>query len=413
MKLASLITCGFFLMAFCPKGEAKSLENLYKLALQHSATIKNMRLSQEIAKEEKAKALATVLPTVTANSSSIIRDEVANVGPFGEGFQHSANMAVNQTIFRGGAEYYALKIAKNFPEIAEHERLISEIQLYTQLAEQFYSALRLRNEKNILEEQNKILTERVKTLERRARIGISKPTEVLAAKSNQARVESEYSSVINQLELALQQIKNLTGEMDLTELSDNKEITKVDIPDIWSEKLLKNPSLIAAELQLKNLKHEVGVTEGNFLPRLDLDGRYFLERAGILRDSDWEITINASWNLFAGGADKSERRIKILQAHQQEAMLSEIKTNLQNDYKVLRQNFKKQKSIILNLKKSVDLARQNYRAHLVEVDQGLINHLDLLRVLEDYLQAQRNYEQQIFSANVMWVQLRALVGVVE
>lgn len=409
--IQNIFLCGLVITTFhLNSARGQNLEEIFKASLEHSASMKNVRLSKEIAKEEKSRAYATVLPNITVFSSNVWRDP-ADVGPFGEAYQRTAHVGLTQTLFRGGAEYYAVKIANNFPEIAEYQKIVAELQLYNQLAGIFYSAIRLKNEQKILEEQNKILQDRVKTLEYRSKIGRSKNTEVLAAKSNLARVKAELQNVSNQLALAHLQLSNFSGLSSLENIADANEVTTYVIPESWKQKLLQSPTIIQAELQLKNLKSEVGVAEGNFLPRLDLDGRYFLERAGILRDSSWEVTVNASWNLFAGGNDKSDRRIRTLRTYQQEAVLNETKINMQNDFAVLSSNFEKQKKIINELKNSVDLARQNYKAHLVEIDQGLVNHLDILRVLEDYLQTQRNYELQIFSAKVMWSQIKSLAGV--
>jgi outer membrane protein TolC len=212
-----------------------SFKELYHAAIKNNATILNQEVSIEIASEEKNKTYSSVRPQLNLVSSTVWREQ-ANVGAFGEGRQHNAYASLSQPLFSGGAEYYALKIAKTFPEIAKLNKNVAEIQLYTQLSELFYEGIRLQNEKKILIDQNKLLQERISTLQKRASIGRSKSTEVLAARSSQAKVIAETSLNQKQMDFLNQKIRNLTRlESDYNFVEEKDPLSLTIITD-WEKK---------------------------------------------------------------------------------------------------------------------------------------------------------------------------------
>ncbi|MCB0356439.1 MAG: TolC family protein, partial [Bdellovibrionales bacterium] len=94
-----------------------------------------------------------------------------------------------------------------------------------------------------------------------------------------------------------------------------------------------------------------------------------------------------------------------------EAKLQEKKQTLVNDFNALKENYHAQKEVLEKMKLAVELAKQNYNEHIKEVDQGLVNQLDLLKVLEEYLQIRQSHDQQTYEMKKTWIYLRALAGV--
>ncbi len=370
-----------------PAASAQSLSEIYQTSLQFTASIKDRKWAEEIAEEQKNQAFAGVKPQINAISNNIWRDEASNVGPFGEGYQRTSFINVTQPLFQGGSEYYALSVA-NF----------------------FLEAIKLEKELKALTEQEQTLNDRVKTLNQRARIGRNRQTDSIAAQSQLARVMAEKSKVERQLISAKNQLKNFTGLEQINPIETGFGFNELSPSPNWDQGIMNNPLVTANELLAKNAEKEIKAAQGSFLPTLDLDGNYYLDRAGILRDSQWDVSVNARWNLFAGGADAAEIRIRTLQKMQLSARLTEIKNNMKNDYEALKKEFALHKKISQQLRSAVDLAQKNYRQHIVEANQGLVSDLEALRTLEDYLQTRRTYDQQIFDLQMTWVRMKALAG---
>ncbi len=372
--------------------------------------IQDKKYAEDIAREQERQAIGAVLPTLAAVSTNTWRDEIPDIGPFGEGYQHFGAVNLTQPIFQGGAEYYAIQNAQKLPDIAKYQREQEELALYTVVGQAFHQAIRSEQDLAIYVEQQKTLRERVKTLEQRARIGRSRGTDLLAARSQLARVTAELSKVKQQIIVAKKVLKNVSGLEKIDTLVDTTDPQSLSLSASWEMHLMKAPMIRANELLVENAKREIKAAKGSFLPSVDFDGNYFLDRAGILQDSKWEMTVNARWELFSGGRDASQIRIKKLQALQLESQLQDIKRNLKNDFSSLREEFIMHKQILSELNQAVKLAKQNYKQHIVEANRGLVSDLEALRVLEEYLQIRRTLDQQLFELKTTWVNLRALAG---
>ena len=409
MTLSKFFSGILFLVFFSGVSQAQTLKQVFEAAKSYSASMKDKRLAVEQAEEEKSKAYSTVLPTVSANSSNVWRDQ-ANVGAFGEGYQRTSWLNLSQPLFQGGAEYHALGIARRYPEIARLEKVTGELQLYEEVAAGFYELLRLVRQETIYSEQIMTLEKRVSTLKNRARIGRNKKTDVLAAESQLARTRAEAVRVESQLVAAANTLSNLTG-LESFQLKDPVDVKKLVVGTAWQENLQSVPYLKAAELSLEVAKKEVSVVKANFLPSIDLDGNYYLERAGILQESDWDVTVTATWELISGGEDLSEKRIQALEVQRLEAQLQQDRRHITKDFVALKRELEVRKDMVSKLKSAVELSKRNYEQHVREANQGLVSQLDVLRVLEDYLQVRQTYDQELFNVKRTWVKLQVLAGV--
>ncbi len=409
MALGRLFFCILLLGFMSLPLQAQTLQQVFELAKSYSATIKDKRFGVERAKELKSQAYSTVLPTVSAHSNHTWRDQ-ANVGAFGEGYQRTSYLNLSQPLFQGGAEYYALEIAKRYPEIARLEQTIGELQLYEKVASSFFELLRLQRQEAIYSEQVVTLEKRVSMLRRRARIGRNKKTDVLAAESQLARTRAEVVQVESQIVTASNTLSHLAG-LESFHLKDTLDLKSFKVPSEWENNLHQVPPLRAAELIIESAKKEVSISRSGFLPSIDLDANYYLERAGILQESDWDLGVNITWELFSGGEDLSEKRIKAIEVQRLEAWLEENKRHIKKDFVALKKELEVRRDMVEKLNSAVQLAKNNYQQHVREANQGLVSQLEVLRVLEDYLQIRRSYDQELYNVKHTWVKLQALSGV--
>ncbi len=392
-----------------PAGEAQTLEELFHAAVENTATIREKEWATEIAEEQKDQAYAQVLPTVSANSNNVWRDQ-ADVGPFGEAYQHTAFLSLTQPLFQGGSEYYNLAIAKRLPKIAELEKRRQLRLLFAQVAQAFYQALRAQKDMEIYLDQEKSLRDRIRTLKSRVNIGRSKPTELLAAQSQLSRILAERSQSERQKIVFINQLKTLCGLETRPQLIDYQDPAKIAYKNNWESQIGETPQVKATEILLENAERAVASARGSYLPTLDANANYYLDRAGILQDSSWDITLNARWELYEGGNDSSEIQIRKLQAKQIKAQLVDIKRSQRIEFDSLKEQFFLHQKTLDQFEEAVKVAKKNYQEHQKEADRGLVSDLDALQVLDNYLAVRKTYSQQIFETKMTWAQLKALVG---
>lgn len=390
---------------------AQTLPELYQAAVKNTAAVQDSSLSLDIANYEKRKVYAEVLPTLSAYSTTVWRDQVASAGLFGEEKQHTSYLSLSQPLFQGGSEYYALGIAKRLPKIAALNKHQAEIDLYSRVAEAFYNLFRLGREFRTLEEQEDTLKTRVKTLSKRAKIGRNKMTDVLSAQTQLARVRAERAQTESAMLRAEALLKNITGLSEIGDLKDFETVDSLMVPAAWEQNIEQSPMIRKLGLELETADKELGVANGAFLPSVDVEGRYFLERDGNLRESEWDVSLNASWEIFSSGSDYSDRKVKKLEYERLLMQQRDLKRNLINDYSTLKKDFTIQQATVTKLSEAVKLSKRNYRQHVKEGNQGLVSQLDVLRALADYLEVRRAYEKQIYETKISYIKLKSLAGV--
>lgn len=406
MELLLLLT-----LLISQNGFSESLEDFYQSALENTATVRDKKINVQIAEEQKNQTVGQVLPEVSAVSSSVWRDQ-ANVGAFGEPYQHSAFLNLKQPVFQGGSEYYAIGIAKNLPRIAKLQKDQEQLVLYHNVAQAYYDLLRLHKDRQTIEEQKDLLNKRIKTLEGRFKIGRNKKTDVLASQSQLARTLADIAQVERNYQAAKMRLFNLTGKSANTaNLTDSLDLDQLNIPPSWDENLTRVPVIAATKIELENAQKAIAVARGRFLPSVDLDANYYVDRAGILRDSQWDIGVVATWNFYSGGKDASEKRVATLQLQQIELRYNDLKRNLDNEYASLKQQFLLQKDMLKRLQRALNLEKQSYQQFIKEANQGLVSQLEVLRALENRIQLQRSYDEEFYKAKVSWIRIRSLAGI--
>jgi outer membrane protein TolC len=390
---------------------AQSLSEFYNAAVNNTAVVQSAILNEKASEYEKKKTYSNVLPTLSANSTTLWRDEVPSAGGSGTARQHNSYLNLSQPLFQGGSEYYALGIAKRLPKIARLATLQAEINLYNHVAEAFYTLIRIQRELRTLDEQENTLIARVRTLKKRARIGQNKKTDVLSAQSQLARVLADKAKTQSILIRAKAQLINLTGVKEILTLKDSEKVEKLKVPESWKKALQESPRLKQLQLELEVTDNELSATNGIFLPSVDLEGKYYLDRSGTLEDSKWDVSITAQWEIFSSGKDYSERKVALFKNERIKLELIDLKRSLINDYSSLKAVFLAQQKTVSMLNHAVKISKRSYTQHVKESNQGLVSPLDVLRALTDYLEVRKSYEQQIYEAQLSFVRLRSIAGV--
>ncbi|MCB0413513.1 MAG: TolC family protein, partial [Bdellovibrionales bacterium] len=399
-----------FLVFYSPASFSFTLKELYEVSLQNSEAIRVKKLDVEIARKTHSQVFSAILPTLSLSSTKTIREASSSAGAFGETEQTNSSIELSQTLFKGGAEYFSLPASRQSIKVSELNLKAYEIQYYDDLSSKFFNTLKLRQEINIIQRQINNLLQQVTTLKNRARIGKNRQTDVLAAQTQLARTVAESSQIKLQLQLAENDLRQYCALNNISELIDNNTVDSLKINSAWEQKILKSPNIEALEVQIEISDDQLAVARSSFLPSLKLDGNYYLQRSGILKDSDWDITLSAEWNLFNGGYDQAEKKKKLYEKNQYELKLSQLRRQKQIEFESTLTNFQQNIEIVKQLDHAVQLSKKNYEQHKKDMNQGLVNQLDVLRVLQDYLQTERTYNQYYFTTKYTWHKLKALAG---
>ena len=397
------------LTAAWSQAQGLTLKEAVDLAKVHNVNFTNKKIDVSISEHEKQQLIAAVLPTIEASSTTLFRDSSSVQNSFTENQQHTALLKLEQPLFKGGAGYYGLQIAKALPKIAELELRQNEQDLSISVSESFFAVLRQERDITYTAEQLSLLRERIADIRKRIQIGRSKKTDLLSLESSLSRVQSQFNASQSELLDTQRQLRSLLGPQSVLTLKEPATAYQ-ELPNNWEQLLSETPQIKAQELLLSRLHYEQKSARSEYLPEVNLTGNYYLDRAGVLADSKWDVSLEASWQIFSGGASRADNQIKSLEVQKQTNILAETKRSLFDWYATKIRVLTKRQEELRGLEDALRLANDNYLEHRKELNAGLVSSLDVLRALEDLLEVKKALNQKNYEIQNLSAQLRIRLG---
>lgn len=412
MKLLILNSLLFLLV---PTAFALNFQSVYQAALLNSEKVAQSQETVTQAEEQISQARGAILPNVSFNASHTRQDQPTDAfaQSFSPATQDSARLTMEQPIFHGLSEFAAFRQRKNNLEAQKFNKTLARIQLYQDVASNYFNILSLEQDLKNLKEQLDLYQDRVSDLQKRAKRGESNVTEALTAQSTQASLEAEVQLVRGQLITAREQFAFYTGLDSKTAIDDiskdGKEITST-LKDIQSylQRVEERPDIQGARAQLKAAEEEVRVARGGHWPSIDAVGNYHLKRpVAFLEDIKWDVELRLKFPIFEGGTRQSQVREATSKKRVQDLELARLRRQAVQQIRTLYESLKARMNQVSALEKTVALSEKNYKVLQREFRNGLVRSIDAQVALTEFRVARRTYDQARYAAQVDLVSLEA------
>ena len=406
-------------MLFSSSVQAITLKDLLEQASKVRAETqiaKNEELRSEI---EKNQLISAFYPVLTARQNNQFIDPVqfgGAVARFGEPFQATSAVNLRQPLFSGGAEWSVYQTARNLPKIAEKRAQIARLELLRRLSVPYLELRRLELEYPSVIEEQRALEEQVNLLKSWRRIGRARPAEILVAQSGLARLQAQTAMMKTAYKRALYELRNFQQSPNLWAQHEQHPfqvpLTEDPREDFKSLQRTADLSPMSELLRLESeqLENEKARLFAEYLPQVQLDANYYLQRAGILADSKWDANISITWELFRG---RQTDRGRLMAQIQLENKIKEYKQELKTLEIQLKRNLEEEALIASELRalqealKTADLA---YRATRDEARQMLVAAVEVLRLSQDLAIIKRAVSQKTVELERVFVDRAILTG---
>jgi outer membrane protein TolC len=371
-----------------------------------------------MAKLEKTKATASLLPEINAEGSYI--HTTANNGvPVFVGANGTneilAFVSLNQTIFNPDVIYnYKASSFRNKEEVYLNEQ--TKQNVIKKIIEQYFNVLKYQNEKKILEDnlkafklmydQSKILFESGTVPE----IDVKKSkVELLLQKNSLNQADKNYTAALNKL-------KELTG-IDLKEQIKLKQFESAKVvlksEDFYKQaawqnrpdwKLVQQESeLSSAKTSLAFMKH-FPVVSGNLYYGWDVSGRPDKQNLG------FQAVVSASLPLWHWGAISADKQIAEIEHKQINFRTRRLKMQILQEIENNYNEAKLQKEQISAMKESISEAKLAVKMALTGYKEGTITNLDLTNTQKLYTQTEMEYLKALYNFYIAKVNLFKSIG---
>jgi outer membrane protein len=395
---------------------ALTMEEAFRAALEKNELVKQSAEQVVQADERIAQVRGGLFPEISLNALHLIQPLVnEQFREFSPPNQTTANLSVKQPIFRGLREFAGLRQQGDLLVAQEAIRRVTIQRLYQDVAANYMNVLTLEADSINLKEQLDISEKRVGELRTRARRGESSQTELLSTLSSHAATQAEIRLLKGQLQVARDILQSLTGLPRDSKLVDPKLIPdgKKVVVDSLSEYLAQieqRPDVQAAVAQREATGEGRAIARGVHFPVIDAVGNYYLRRPGFLKDLKWDISLQFSLPLFAGGATLAEVREAASRDKEAELELARIRRVAGDEIRTLHETVQARIEHLSILREAAEIEQKNVTVSQNDFRRGLIRNIDVQLALGAYRATRRSLDQAHFAAQMDLLKLEVAAG---
>ena len=393
---------------------AVTIEEAFRSALNKNEVAGQAREQVFQAQEQINQAKAAVYPSLSLDATYLVQplpdDPIAL--EFFPDKQATANLHLNQPLFKGFREFAAHRQRKNLLGAAEQSRLSVLLQLYEKVAMSCLDVLSLEQDLRNVQEQRKLYSTRILELQARARRGESSSSEALTAQASEAALEAETRMLQARLKSARENFYYVSGLPVDTVLTDEERSLAVHGLDQYLVRLEARPDIKSAGEKVSAAKEGVSIARGGHWPSLDLSGNYYLERPdGFLQDLRWDVQLDFKFPLFEGGLRQSQTQEAMSQLRESELALSQLRRQATMEVRSLHEGAQMRIDQLAALKRASELAEKNYQVLQQDYRRGLARNIDVQLAMTEYRISRRNFDQARFSAQLDKIRLETAAAI--
>ena len=331
-----LILAALLSTAAVAQQQPLTLDEAVKLALQRNTDLQRQILLSLSAEQDKVIARSAILPTVDFNASiGATRQGSGSVVVQGVSFPQAAAvystgraaLSVSQLIFDGGKWWNNLSAANLGLEASRVQVDEQRLQITYLVEQRFYELVRAQRQLQVLGDAAVRSRDQATYTQRLFEGGRATQADVYAARANRDNDEVARLGQERAVELARADLSTAIG------LDPGAPLTVKEPPNMLAEPtqapvvgeaveraLTNRPSLKAFALTAESNRKTASAAKGDYWPRVSLNG--FWDRGTrddlvVLfkapgRDSQAGVTVDLTWNLFAGlSTDANVRKAEV------------------------------------------------------------------------------------------------------
>jgi outer membrane protein TolC len=282
-----------------------------------------------------------------------------------------------------------------------------------QVAQTYYNVLDTQKEIANLKTTIGLTKQLVGELQKRVRIGRSRLSEVLSARSQLAVSESQLQSSVGQKIVYIDQL-SLATNMDPNVEKNIQLVLDLpgSLPDLgeFLKKMDQRPDLQSLQAQLNSQLEGVKVARSGHWPTLGFTGNYYLSQTGSKSDVDWDASLSLSFPLFEGGLVNGQVREATEKQTELTLALNQAKRAAEADIRSAYHSLKSSLQEINALEKAVTATEKNYKQQQKDYRFSLVTNLDVLEALSSFHNTKLTLDKTKIKAAQNWAQLQASVA---
>lgn len=410
--MLSTFFAAFFICASA-HSKALNVEEAFQLALQRSETIGIAEQIRIQSAEIYAQAQSTLMPSIIGTATYTRQDTpppgtASSISPADQRF---ARIQGVQPLFRGLAEYAALRQGKKSVEASEFRFQQARLTLYRDVATAFYDVLSQESDLVNFGREIQLNQDRLKELQQFRKIGRARTSEVLTSQSTLAALQGEVEATKGSLAVSREILRFLTGVPEEASWKDAMEVPRAALKvDEYLKDIEARPDLLAAKKDLEASGEGRVIARAGHFPSLNLIGNYYLTRPGFLENVKWDVQLALTVPIFQGGLVNAQMRTALALERQRDLEFERAKRLAEQDVRTQFASYVASLAQMDRLKEANDLGQRNYEQVRRDYRQGLVTNLEVIQILTSTQEVKRLFDRSAFAAKAGFLRLEASVG---
>lgn len=376
-----------------------TLEQSYRAALTRSETLANQAEQITQAEERYKQAIGSVLPAVNFIGSYFHQPSPAAAAAFFPSDQPLLQLQLTQPLFKGLREFAALHQTQFQKSAAVEAYNQARIQLWNDVAQAFYNVISLEKDLQDLKQEVVLYQKRIQELNERVRIGRSRQAETLTVQSSLTALQASIQQELGQITAGRAVWAFLTGLDPNTPLKDDSPLPKPPgIFDQYANRVEDRPDVRSQVSNSAASQELIPIARGANYPTIGFVGDYYFLRTGFNSNVNWDVQVQLTFPIYAGGTIESGVRVAASQNRQGELNLSATRRSALEEIRTIYGTYSADLNQINALRQNLEVSEKTYQVETRDYRLGMVTNLDVLQALTSYIESLRSLDKAIYTA---------------
>lgn len=421
----------------CISAQEYSLDDLYGMALERSEKIKIAEEELYISKQEKDRASAVLLPTLSAFGSHTryTEEKRAANALIQPGHANEWGLRLDQSMSLSGREITAFRIAKEGINKSRFDLYSVKEGYLLNVADAYYDVLKSRKAAEIAGANVERLTKHRNAAIKRLEVGEATKTVVLRAEAELAGAQSDMIKAENVLRLARSILARTAGIRGPFKLREPQTGSGYKAPDrhmqdielltgecrisalgcLKAKALSERAEIKTMELQKEIAENEVKYARGAYWPELSVEGVY--HRQDNEPSTSFEIeesaygAVKLNFPFFEGGLRTAEVRKAKAELRQVLYALSDMKEAVNVEVENSYLDLLTVSAVRDKLGAEAEYAQENFNAVTKQFQYGLADSIDVMDANTLLVTAERELANAGYEYDMSVLRLKRATGV--
>jgi len=420
----SSVVCIFLLIhvvmvPVCLSADEYSLGDLYRIGLERAERIKISEEDLYIAERGKDKAMALLLPRLSAfgNYTKYTEEKLNTSGALIQPDRATSwGLRADESLSLSGRELTALGISKENIIKSRYDLYAVREGYLLNIALAYYDVLKVKKALDITESNVERLTKYRDAAQKRLKIGEVTKTVLFRAEGELSGARSDHVKVKNALELAKALLARIVGiKADFQLKEELSEDIKIPAESAYHAMALSGRAdLKSLEIQKKIAEEQVQFTKGAYWPTLSLLGVYAKadqspETPSLVKESTYGL-IMLNFPFFEGGLRNAEVKEARAKERQSALIYEDYKKSIGVEVQSAYLDLVTQKGILKFLEDQLVYARDNYNAVAKQFEFGLSQSLDVMDANTLLVTAERDLAAAVYNYQIAILRMKKATG---